>query len=156
MSLPETASVYPSCNLKRMVNISQPPKGILQRHLIGIHSTMIGRKIREYRLAMGFKLKEFAPLIGISQGALSDIENEKTKPSADTVIAIIRTTEINPWWLLVDQGEMFDRRRGDTSDPMTRKVLDLLSRLDEASKKDILKYVEDKELLARLRDANPP
>jgi transcriptional regulator with XRE-family HTH domain len=112
---------------------------------------MIGRKIREYRLTKGLKLKEFAPLIGISQGSLSDIENEKTKPSADTVVSIVRTTRINPWWLLLDQGEMFDHKQPDMIDPIAKKVLKLLSQLDEDSKRDVLKYAEDKQLLASFR-----
>lgn len=112
---------------------------------------MIGQKIREYRLAKGLKVKEFAPLIGISQGSLSEIENGKTKPSADTVISIILKTGVSPWWLLADRGEMFDRRRVEASDPLTNKILGLLGRLDEASKKDVLKYVEDKVLLTRMR-----
>ncbi len=64
----------------------------------------IGKRIKGYRTNKGFKVKEFSEKIGISQGTLSDIENEKTKPSADTLSLIIRHTDINPNWLLTGHG----------------------------------------------------
>lgn len=46
------------------------------------------------------KGKEFAAIIGISPGSLSDIENGNTKPKADTLTALINKTDIDPVWLL--------------------------------------------------------
>ncbi|HEY3309880.1 MAG TPA: helix-turn-helix transcriptional regulator [Desulfuromonadaceae bacterium] len=71
---------------------------------------MIGKRIQEYRMSLRLKVGEFARTIGISQGSLSDIENIKTKPSADTLEAIIRNTDINPGWLFTGDGPM---RKGD-------------------------------------------
>lgn len=59
----------------------------------------LGSRIREYRLSKNFKVKKFAELIGISQGSLSDIENEKTNPSAETLESIVRNTDIDIYWL---------------------------------------------------------
>lgn len=112
---------------------------------------MIGQRVREYRLTKGLRLKAFAAQIGISQGSLSDIENGKTRPSANTVVSIVQSTGINPAWLLIEEGEMFDRKRPAAFDPITRKVLELMDQLDESSKGDVLKYVEEKKLLAKLR-----
>jgi transcriptional regulator with XRE-family HTH domain len=67
---------------------------------------MIGEKFREFRRYKALKVKEMADLIGISQGSLSDIENARTKPSSETISSIIRHTDINPFWLLVDEGKM--------------------------------------------------
>ncbi len=64
----------------------------------------IGKRIKGYRTKKGLKVKEFSEKIGISQGTLSDIENEKTKPSADTLSLLIRHTDINPNWLLTGHG----------------------------------------------------
>ncbi len=64
----------------------------------------IGKRIKGYRTSNGLKVKEFSEKIGISQGTLSDIENGKTKPSADTLSLIIRHTDINPNWLLTGHG----------------------------------------------------
>ena len=76
---------------------------------------MIGRRVADYRRQLRYKVGEFAKLIGISQGSLSDIENQKTKPSADTIAAIVRKTDINPGWLLTGEGPMRkdDYRTGD-------------------------------------------
>lgn len=71
---------------------------------------MIGKRIQDYRMFLRLKVGEFAKLIGISQGSLSDIENIKTKPSADTIAAIVRNTDIRPEWLLTGEGPM---RKGD-------------------------------------------
>ena len=64
----------------------------------------IGKRIKNYRLKQNLKVKELSEKIGISQGTLSDIENDKTKPSADTLSLIIRHTDINPGWLLTGRG----------------------------------------------------
>ncbi|EKD36779.1 MAG: hypothetical protein ACD_75C01374G0002 [uncultured bacterium] len=71
---------------------------------------MIGNRIGDYRRGLRYKVAEFAKLIGISQGSLSDIENNKTKPSAVTIEAIVRNTDINPGWLLTGVGP---NRKGD-------------------------------------------
>ncbi len=71
---------------------------------------MIGKRIQEYRMSLRLKVGEFANTIGISQGSLSNIENSKTKPSADTIAAIVRNTDINPEWLLTGEGPI---RKGD-------------------------------------------
>lgn len=65
---------------------------------------MIGKRIREYRQNKGVKVADFAALIGISQGSLSDIENGKTKPSAETLASIVRNTDIDATWLLTGEG----------------------------------------------------
>ncbi len=64
----------------------------------------IGKRIKGFRAKKGLKVRELSEMIGISQGTLSDIENEKTKPSADTLSLIIRHTDINPGWLLTGHG----------------------------------------------------
>ncbi len=66
----------------------------------------IGKRIKDYRLKKNLKVKELSEKIGISQGTLSDIENEKTKPSSDTLSLMIRHTDINPNWLLTGQGPL--------------------------------------------------
>jgi transcriptional regulator with XRE-family HTH domain len=115
---------------------------------------MIGHKIREYRLAKKLTVKKFAEIINISQGSLSDIENEKTKPSADTIVSITRNTDINPLWLLTDEGEMFNVNKESVEqfDLITKKIIILLKDLDEDKKRDILKYIEERKLLMELHD----
>ncbi|MCH7622943.1 MAG: diguanylate cyclase, partial [Nitrospinae bacterium] len=52
------------------------------------------------------KSYELAKLITISQGSLSDIENNKSLPSADTISKIYLSTNINIVWLLTGRGAM--------------------------------------------------
>ena len=52
------------------------------------------------------KSYELAKLISISQGSLSDIENNKSLPSADTISKIYLNTNINIIWLLTGKGAM--------------------------------------------------
>jgi transcriptional regulator with XRE-family HTH domain len=82
---------------------------------------MIGERIKAYRKSMGLKVVEFAKLAEISQGSLSGIENLKTKPSSDTIEAIVRNTDINPIWLLTGKGAM-----GRTSQAEIAKTLNAL------------------------------
>ena len=69
---------------------------------------MIGPRIKEYRLKKGLKLKQLAGIIGISHGSLSDIENQKTKPSSDTIIGLVEHTDISPAWLLTGEGSIIE------------------------------------------------
>jgi len=52
------------------------------------------------------KSYELAKLISISQGSLSDIENNKSLPSADTISKFFLNTNINIIWLLTGKGAM--------------------------------------------------
>ena len=67
----------------------------------------IGHRLKEYRKIKGIHtITRFSEIAGISQGSLSDIENEKTLPSADTMQKIARNTDINPHWLLTGEGSI--------------------------------------------------
>ena len=47
-----------------------------------------------------------AKLIKISQGSLSDIENNKSLPSADTISKLYLYSDLNILWLLLGKGPM--------------------------------------------------
>ncbi|MDR3631602.1 MAG: helix-turn-helix transcriptional regulator [Desulfocapsaceae bacterium] len=63
----------------------------------------IGEKIRLFRKEMGMNLIQFADLIGIKHSSLSNIENNKTKPSAETLSKLCIYTNINIEWLLAGE-----------------------------------------------------
>jgi transcriptional regulator with XRE-family HTH domain len=48
---------------------------------------------------------EFAHMIQLSQGRLSDIERGKNKPSADTLLAVVEFFNISATWLLQGTGK---------------------------------------------------
>ena len=91
-----------------------------------------GKRIRAYRQEKKLKGKELADIINISQSALSDIENEHNKPSADTIASIVKNTDIEPYWLLTGEGVML---RTETSEKISPINSDLL--------KKVIKTVED-------------
>ena len=66
----------------------------------------LGRRLREWRKTLPLKSYELARLIKISQGSLSDIENDKSLPSADTLAKLYQHTNINIIWLLAGRGPM--------------------------------------------------
>lgn len=66
----------------------------------------LGDRLREWRRSLPLKSYELAKLISISQGSLSDIENNKSLPSADTISKIYLNTNINIIWLLTGKGAM--------------------------------------------------
>ena len=68
-----------------------------------------GQRIKRWRQSQKPPLKSFqlAELLKISQGSLSDIENNKSNPSAPTVVKLIKYTNINVYWVLTgNSGEM--------------------------------------------------
>ncbi len=69
-------------------------------------TNFLGDRLRQWRKSLPLKSFELAELIDISQGSLSDIENNKSLPSADTIAKIHLNTNINIIWLLIGQGPM--------------------------------------------------
>ncbi|QPJ64628.1 MAG: helix-turn-helix transcriptional regulator [Candidatus Nitrohelix vancouverensis] len=72
----------------------------------------LGERIRQWRKSLPLKSYELAKLINISQGSLSDIENNKSLPSADTIAKLYKYTNINIIWLLTGQGAMKKGKQG--------------------------------------------
>ena len=64
----------------------------------------LGQRLRQWRKTIPLKSFELAKLIKISQGSLSDIENEKSLPSADTITKLYQYSRINIIWLLTGKG----------------------------------------------------
>ncbi|WP_281884193.1 helix-turn-helix transcriptional regulator [Paenibacillus sp. YYML68] len=51
-------------------------------------SSTIGERIRTVRKSNKLSQVEFANIAGVSQGTLSELEQDKYKPSLDTIIAL--------------------------------------------------------------------
>ncbi len=47
---------------------------------------------------------ELSRLIKVSQGSLSDLENDKSLPSATTLVNLSIYTDLNIYWLLNGEG----------------------------------------------------
>ena len=62
--------------------------------------TGIGKRIREWRKGKNLRAYQLAKIIKVSQGSLSDIENGKSAPSAQTIVSLLTLTEIDWRWVL--------------------------------------------------------
>ena len=75
----------------------------------------LGTRLREWRKTLPLKSYQLAKLIHISQGSLSDIENNKSLPSADTIAKLYQHTRLNIIWLLLNKGPMYRTERQASS-----------------------------------------
>lgn len=82
----------------------------------------VGSRLREWRKSIHVKAYELAKLIHISQGSLSDIENNKSLPSADTIAKLYQHTTLNIIWLLTGKGPVNRSKAGSEEDAMTDEV----------------------------------
>lgn len=80
----------------------------------------IGSRIKMIRKTNKVNQVDFSNQIGISQATLSELEQDKYKPSVETVLAISRYYDINNEWLLL----------GNDNSESTEKVLSIL-KIDE-------------------------
>ncbi len=83
-------------------------------------SKFLGSRLRQWRKTLPLKSFELAKLIHISQGSLSDIENNKSLPSADTLAKLYVYTNINLIWLLLGKGPM--KKTGSTEEDVLGAV----------------------------------
>lgn len=60
---------------------------------VGLHQTVLGDVLEQWRLGSGLNVREAAALIGISASTLCRLENGGTDPDAKTFLAILN-------WLL--------------------------------------------------------
>ena len=63
-----------------------------------------GKRLRAWRKSVPLKLMELSRLIKVSQGSLSDLENDKSLPSATTLSNLSIFTDLNIYWLLNGRG----------------------------------------------------
>ncbi|EST51583.1 hypothetical protein T458_24560 [Brevibacillus panacihumi W25] len=61
----------------------------------------IGRRIKMVRKTNNVNQETFANQIGISQATLSELEQDKYKPSVDTITALATKYGVNIEWLLL-------------------------------------------------------
>jgi transcriptional regulator with XRE-family HTH domain len=61
----------------------------------------LGERIRGIRKTNQLNQIEFANMIGVSQGTLSELEQDKYKPSVDILIAIQNKFKVDLEWLII-------------------------------------------------------
>ncbi len=95
-----------------------------------------GQRLRAWRKSVPLKLMDLSRKIHVSQGSLSDLENDKSLPSATTLANLSIHTDLNIYWLLTGQGPVHK-----SLDPEIEKTTET-SRLYE----DFLFKMQDKKL----------
>lgn len=124
------------------------------------YQQIIGDRLKAFRKARKLNLVPFSDLLGITHSSLSALENNKSKPSAETIENICRNTDINIYWLLTGEGEMTRSeakkggdslsilyKEGDDEDPevadllvMTRAVVNSKTEYAESLKANIRSF----------------
>jgi transcriptional regulator with XRE-family HTH domain len=60
----------------------------------------LGKRIKEARLKKGLTQRQLADLIGVKHNSISDWENDKNMPYADTIELLLGALEVDANWLL--------------------------------------------------------
>lgn len=104
------------------------------------------KRFASVRQALGQSQGEFGKSIGLTQGAVSDIERSKQNIGVSESVrqSLYKKLNVNPIWFETGQGEMF--RKGHSGDK-DEKILELEARLAEAERKYI-KALEDLQRLS--------
>jgi len=95
-----------------------------------------GKRLRAWRKSVPLKLMELSRLIKVSQGSLSDLENDKSLPSATTLANLSLHTDLNIYWLLNGRG------------PVNRNLVPEMDKSTEQSDlyEDFMFILQDKKL----------
>jgi transcriptional regulator with XRE-family HTH domain len=67
--------------------------------------TTLGERIKRIRKTNQLNQIDFANIIGVSQGTLSELEQDKYKPSMDTLIAIYNNFKVDLQWLIIGSAQ---------------------------------------------------
>lgn len=105
-------------------------------------SMKISKRIKSIREKSGLSTNKFAELLNISQPAFSRLENGKSLPRAETLIALYEKFQVDPLWLLTGQ------TRARIADPEALQLAEKFQRLPPESRRRIEDMVERELLLA--------
>lgn len=110
--------------------------------------TTIGERLKSFRASLGLSTEEIAKITGGNQSAFSKNENDKTKPSADTLIALYEKFQLDPLWLLTGE-----KRNSQIESPNSLQIAKLANKLSEESRLRILEQIKREVMLEEiLRD----
>jgi DNA-binding XRE family transcriptional regulator len=104
----------------------------------------LGERIKYIRKTNQLNQVEFAKIIDVSQGTLSELEKDKYKPSLDTIISIYNNFTVDIEWLLVNQQQK-DTTKGTYNSKIKvkeREVLTLFGKLSTGDQDEIIGIME--------------
>lgn len=108
-----------------------------------IHIETIGSRIRLIRKLNKINQVDFSNRIGISQATLSEVEQDKYKPSVDTIIAIAAEFGSDVKWILLgaegSKGKIFEVNEVNEQEA---HLLQLFEKLKEMDKEEIVEIIK--------------
>ena len=69
----------------------------------------VGGRLKYWRKVSALRLADVTALIRVSQSSLSELENDKSLPSATTLNGLCQKTDLNIRWLLTGEGSMVSK-----------------------------------------------
>ena len=107
----------------------------------------ISDRIFERLRQLSMTQKEFAEKTGIQQSTISEWKKNKTNPSSDKILAICRTLDVSPEWLLSGVDPAASRGRNHEYyvidvNTDTGILVSEFNKLDKSQRDRILGYVE--------------
>lgn len=103
---------------------------------------MLGDKVRNYRKAIGLSLREFSELSGVGRTTISEIENNKSNPSMETIEKIAKALNV-PISNLLDEKDDFISK---SAEEIREEYKALIPKIEKLSKedKDFIKHMIDR------------
>ena len=83
----------------------------------------LNKRIKEIRLREDLSLAKFGKKISETKGKIYNIENKRQRIQADILQQIVAVFDINPCWLLIGEGEMYQNKTRQQSDSLVVPVL---------------------------------
>lgn len=112
---------------------------------------MIGERIKWLRKSKNLTQQAFAAALNSSSGYISEIESDKKMPGGDFFLSLKREFNVDLNWLLSGDDNLFASEASPPygkTDLVTEKINQHLNAMSEDQKRDVLKYTEEKKLLA--------
>ncbi len=92
----------------------------------------VGGRLKYWRKVSRLRLVDVTKLIRVSQGSLSDLENDKSLPSANTLTGLFQKTDMSIRWLLTGEGSMVSKKE--------KKF-----KVESSAVRDLMKWMQNKD-----------
>lgn len=113
----------------------------------------MNERIKQIRKALNMSQDDFGKRLGVTRGAITNIELNKTEPKPLFIKLICDTFEVNEEWVLNGTGEMFTQK--SRSDIITDFLAESLKEEDNSFKRRFIEMlanlsVEEWELIEKM------
>jgi transcriptional regulator with XRE-family HTH domain len=110
-------------------------------------------RIKELRKALGLSQDEFGAKLGVTRGAITNIELNKTEPKPLFIDLICNTFNVNPEWIRTGEGNMLEEKT--RNEAIADFMVDLLKEEETSYKRRFIEMLsalsaEEWELLEKM------